>query len=390
MRLIHTSDWHLGRAFHGVRLLDAQAAYLDHLVETARCESVDAVVVAGDVYDRAIPAPDAVELLSDVLHRLQAVGTQVVLSPGNHDSARRLGFGSGLLERAGVHIRTSVDDLARPVLVGDGAIYALPYLDPASVSITDALEVSTRSHAAVISAAMDRVRADAATRGPRTVVAAHCFAVGGASSDSERDIACGGVSAVPTSVFDGVSYVALGHLHGAQQVGERAWYSGSPVAMSFSEAGHTKCSLLVEVDGTGTAHVERVAAPVTRRLATLRGDLEDLLADPALEDAQDAWVQATLTDTLAPRRAMEQLRTRFPHTLSLVLDPRGGVVREHRRPSQVAGRAAVEVCTDFVADVRPGGTVGDDERALLREAVEAVQRAHDDEGSATTRERGVA
>jgi DNA repair protein SbcD/Mre11 len=216
VRLIHTSDWHLGRSFHQVGLLGAQAAYLDSLVDVVRRERVDAVLVSGDVYDRAMPSPETVDLLSQSLVRLVDAGAQVVVSSGNHDSAIRLGFASGLLERAGVHLRTCVADVGRPVLVGDVALHPLPYLEPALVA--DALGATERTHAGVLRAAMGRVRADAATRAGRTVVMAHAFVTGGVSSESERDISVGGVSAVPPDVFAGVDYTALGHLHGRQEV----------------------------------------------------------------------------------------------------------------------------------------------------------------------------
>ena len=247
VRLIHTSDWHLGRAFHQVGLLDAQAAYLDHLVDVVRTERVDAVLVSGDVYDRAMPSPETVELLSQSLLRLVDAGAQVVVSSGNHDSAIRLGFASGLLERAGLHLRTSVADVGRPVLLGDTAVHPLPYLEPALAA--DALGATERTHAGVLRAAMTRVRADAEQRGGRTVVMAHAFVTGGVTSESERDISVGGVSAVPPEVFAGVDYTALGHLHGRQEVAPGVRYSGSPVAMSFSEWTHRKGSLLVDLSG---------------------------------------------------------------------------------------------------------------------------------------------
>ncbi|HET7821517.1 MAG TPA: exonuclease subunit SbcD, partial [Ornithinibacter sp.] len=209
MRLIHTSDWHLGRSFHQVGLLAAQAAYLDHLVDVVRTERVDAVLVSGDVYDRAMPSPETVELLSQTVLRLVDAGAQVIVSSGNHDSAIRLGFASGLLERAGLHLRTSVADVGRPVLLGDTAVHALPYLEPALAA--DALGASERTHAGVLRAAMARVRADADRRSGRTVVMAHAFVTGGVGSESERDISVGGVSAVPPDVFAGIDYTALGH-----------------------------------------------------------------------------------------------------------------------------------------------------------------------------------
>ncbi|GMA89267.1 hypothetical protein GCM10025868_45170 [Angustibacter aerolatus] len=281
--LLHTSDWHLGRGFHGVGLLAAQQQVLDHLVEVVRAERVDVVVVAGDVYDRALPSVDTVRLLDDAIARLRGAGAQVLLTSGNHDSATRLGFGGAVLEQAGVHLRTHARDLARPVLLDDAhgpvALYGVPYLEPALAA--EAVGASARTHEAVLGAALDAVRTDLAARpGTRSVVAAHAFVVGGEGSDSERDIGVGGVGSVPASVFGGVSYAALGHLHGRQQVGPTARYSGSPLAYSFSEARHTKGSWLVRLGATGVEQVDPVAAPVPRRLAVLRGRLDDLLADP--------------------------------------------------------------------------------------------------------------
>lgn len=232
MRLLHTSDWHLGRSFHRVGLLDAQAAFLDHLVATVHEHRVDAVLVAGDVYDRAVPPLPAVELFDTALHRLAEAGVPTVMISGNHDSARRLGVGAGLIERAGIHLRTDPAGIGTPVVLGDAhgdiALYGLPYLEPALVR--EQLGAAKAGHEAVLAAAMDRVRADLAGRpaGTRSVVLAHAFVAGGAASDSERDITVGGVAAVPTGIFDGVDYVALGHLHGSQTLTPRVRYSGSP------------------------------------------------------------------------------------------------------------------------------------------------------------------
>jgi DNA repair protein SbcD/Mre11 len=381
MRLIHTSDWHLGRSFHQVGLLRAQAAYLDHLVEVVRAERVDAVLVSGDVYDRAMPAPDTVALLSQTLVRLVDAGAQVVVSSGNHDSAVRLGFGSDLLERTGVHLRTSVADVGRPVLLGDTAVHPLPYLEPALSA--DALGASERTHAGVMRAAMERVRTDAAQRpGSRVVVMAHAFVTGGVTSESERDISVGGVSAVPPGVFAGAHYTALGHLHGAQRVAPGIRYSGSPVAMSFSESSHRKVSLLVDLSA-GEPVVEHVEAPVERPLAVLRGTLEQLLTDPRHRTAEAAWCQVTLTDPVRPLGAMDQVRRRFPHTLELRFDPQGRTVPMRPYAARVATRSDVEVCCDFLAHVRGGRPATDEERHLLAEAVESTRLARqvgDDEG----------
>ncbi|MFJ8766729.1 exonuclease SbcCD subunit D [Streptomyces clavifer] len=378
MRILHTSDWHLGRSFHRVPLLEAQAAYLDHLVEAVRTHAVDVVVVAGDVYDRAVPSLAAVRLFDDVLHRLADAGVPTVMISGNHDSARRLGVGAGLIARAGIHLRTDPGDCATPVVLsdtqGDVAFYGLPYLEPALVR--DTLGAVKAGHEAVLSAAMDRVRADLASRpaGTRAVVLAHAFVAGGEPSDSERDITVGGVAAVPAGVFDGVDYVALGHLHGSQTVTERVRYSGSPLAYSFSEHAHRKTMWLIDLGGEGQLAAERVSCPVPRTLARLRGHLDVLLEDPALERHEESWVEATLTDPARPDEPMARLLERFPHTLSLVFEPE----RAPKDPlasyaQRLRGRDDHQIAEDFVAHVRGGSGPSEQERTVLRAAFDDVR-----------------
>jgi exonuclease SbcD len=377
MRLLHTSDWHLGRAFHRVNMLDAQAAFIDHLVTTVRERGVDAVVVSGDVYDRAVPPLAAVELFDDALHRLAGLGVPTVMISGNHDSARRLGVGAGLIGRAGIHLRTEPAACSTPVVLadahGDVAFYGLPYLEPALVK--DQFGVDRTGHEAVLAAAMDRVRADLAARAPgtRSVVLAHAFVTGGEPSDSERDITVGGVAAVPAGVFDGVDYVALGHLHGSQSITGRVRYSGSPLPYSFSEADHRKSMWLVDLGADGSVTAERVDCPVPRPLARIRGRLEHLLADPELTRYEEAWVEATLTDPVRPAEPMARLTERFPHTLSLVFDPERapedpGVSYARR----LAGRSDQQIAEDFVAHVRGAGP-DQRERAVLQDAFDAVR-----------------
>ncbi|MBB4981901.1 exonuclease SbcCD subunit D [Streptomyces nymphaeiformis] len=379
MRLLHTSDWHLGRSFHRVGLLDAQAAFLDHLVATVHAHDVDAVLVAGDVYDRAVPPLPAVELFDTALHRLAEAGVPTVMISGNHDSARRLGVGAGLIERAGIHLRTDPDGIGTPVVLtdphGEVALYGLPYLEPALVR--ERLGAEKAGHEAVLAAAMDRVRADLATRpaGTRSVVLAHAFVAGGAPSDSERDITVGGVAAVPTGIFDGVDYVALGHLHGSQTLTPRVRYSGSPLAYSFSEADHRKTMWLIDLgeNGTITADV-RLDCPVPRPLARIRGRLDDLLADPALAPHEQSWVEATLTDPVRPAEPMARLTERFPHALNLVFDPeRTGDDQGASYAQRLRDRSDQQIAEDFVAHVRGGAALDGAERSVLYGAFDDVR-----------------
>ncbi|GAA3355744.1 exonuclease SbcCD subunit D [Streptomyces antimycoticus] len=300
--MLHTSDWHLGRSFHRVSLLAAQREFIDHLVTTVRERHIDAVVVAGDIYDRAVPPLAAVELFDDALHRLADLGVPTVMISGNHDSARRLGVGAGLIDRAGSTCAPTPPDVpppsSSPTITARWPSTVCRISNPAWCVRSWA--PPRRGHTAVLGAAMDRVRADLATRpsGTRSVVLAHAFVTGGAVSDSERDITVGGVASVPADVFDGVDYAALGHLHGCQTITERIRYSGSPLAYSFSEAAHRK-SLGGGAGGggRGAACARRTGGcPVPRPLARIRGRIEELLDDPDLDRHEEAWVEATLTD----------------------------------------------------------------------------------------------
>lgn len=367
MRLLHTADWHLGRSFHGEGLLAAQAAWADWLVELATASSVDVIVVAGDLYDRALPPVDAIALADDALARLATVAPVVVVS-GNHDSATRLAFGSSLLSRAGLHLRTDPTRSGEPVLVGALALYPIPYLEPDAVRVR--LGVEERGHGPVLAAAMALVRADLAVRpaGTRAVVVAHAFVAGAVASESERDLAIGGASSVPVATFAGVDYAALGHLHGPQRVGENGRYAGSPLAFSFSEATHAKSVALVDLAGSA-ASVELVGCPVPRPLARIRGELEALLTDAAHEAAEEAWVEVTLTDAVRPADAMNRLRRRFAHAVALRFAPAvmpAGAQGPYA--SRLRGLSDLQLATGFVEDVR-GVPADAGEEALLAEVL---------------------
>lgn len=396
MRLLHTSDWHIGRTLHGVDLSSSHAVYFDHLVDLVRREGVDAVLVAGDVYDRALPSVESVEQLEDVLMRLTSV-TRVVITPGNHDSATRLGFGSALF-RDRLSIRSRPLDVASPVVIPDvmgneaAWVYAVPYLDPDTtrhvLGGTDAQGVGqplARSHAAVTTEVLNRVRRDlghrrhgSARRVP-AVLMAHCFVVGGQPCDSERDIRVGGVDSVPDTVFGGagerLDYIALGHLHGPQHVGAEVGdgpvlrYSGSPIAFSFSEMNHRKSSTLVEL-GLGGAHVstELIEAPVVRRLSDVRGDLAEVLGR-RFTSQRDDWVRVTVTGARRPDDLVMTVKRVFPHALEVHFEPDGGV--RALAGARTEGADPLVVIGEFVEQVS-NQPPDEREQLVLRETYEAV------------------
>lgn len=344
MRILHTSDWHLGRGLHGVDLAPAHADMLDQVVAAVDEHNIDVVVVAGDVYDRAIPPVGSVTLLNEALTRL-CDRVPVILTPGNHDSAVRLGFGAGLFTR-NLHIRSDIAAIDDPILLEDEhgtvAFFAFPFLDPESArsSWDPQGELGLqRSHQAVFEHAMDKVRAQVDDAGHRrSVVVAHAFVVGAAApdtadsadstgsaeaetSESERDLSVGGVQTVTAEVFEGVSYVALGHLHGTQQPRPATddtviRYSGSPLRFSFSEIRHTKSLTVTELGPDGVESISTVPVVQPRDMSRIRGTFDDLI-DPAGPFAAHTadWVEITVTDSTRPEEMAARLRQRFPHYL---------------------------------------------------------------------------
>ena len=376
MRVLHTSDWHVGRMFHGRDLLADQESVLGGLADLVTDERVDVVVVSGDLYDRAVPSGEAVSACTRILDRIRVAGAQLVVTPGNHDSAPRLGAFAEFAAAGGLHLRTRIAELDRPVVLADEhgpvALYGIPYLEPDPAR--QALGIDACGHAGVLTEAMRRIRTDLASRGndTRSVVLAHAFVTGGAPSASERTIAVGGVEQVSSAVFDGVDYVALGHLHGPQRLAEHLRYSGSPLAYSFSEARHHKSAWLVELDAHGLAGVERRDLPVPRPLTTLAGTLDSLLTEPAHESLVDHYLSIELTDRVRPTDALRRLQARFPHAVHLDWRPVGGTVGMSLRYAKSArGRSDHDVACQFVVDCRDSEPT-DGERALLREALAAV------------------
>lgn len=385
MRFLHTSDWHLGRTFHGVDLLDDQRRALSEVAAVVSAESVDVVVVAGDVYDRSVPSADAVAVYDDALRAIRAAGAQIVVTSGNHDSPTRLGVGSSFAEAGGLHLRTSCSTIGRPVVLadehGEVAVYGIPYLEPdaarAHLGVPEA-----HTHQDVLAAAMDRVRTHLDAHPRRSVVAAHAFVVGGESSGSERSISVGGVETVPGSTFSGVDYVALGHLHAPQVVAEGIRYSGSVLPYSFGERSHRKAVWIVDLDAQGLADVRRHDLPVVRELVALRGDLSDLLTDDAHSVHETAYVSAELTDPLRPVDAMRRLRARFPHAVHVEwIRPEASFAGDYR--SRVHGRTDPEIVHAFLDDVR--SAPDDAETALVIEALRAVTAGSEVGESETSR-----
>jgi DNA repair protein SbcD/Mre11 len=377
MRVLHTSDWHIGRTFHGHQTVGALADVLGALVAQVREHGVDLVLLAGDVFDSATPAAACYTLLTDTLAEIADAGAQVVVTSGNHDSAARLGFQSRLL-RDGIRVVTDPRSIGAPVTITDEHgpvhVYGIPFLEPTLVRhLWEGVEV--RTHAQALGHAMELVRADIAARGGRSIAMAHCFAVGGLIDTAptphvERDIQQGGLDVVPLSTFDGPDYVALGHIHGHSTLSDRVRYSGAPLHYGFGE-NPKRGSWLIDLDASGVSGVEWLPLPVPRPLATVRGTLDELLADDRFAEAETAWVRAEYTDVAQQMDVMRRLQRRFPFCAEVRHTP---LVRAEDDGSTFAGRVRavrddVELVDVFLAHVRNGAGASEAETALVREVV---------------------
>lgn len=377
MRFVHTSDWHLGRLFGGVSLVPEQAFALERLHELLRDAKPELLVLAGDVYDRAVPPPEAVELFDDFLARVTAAGIPVVAIAGNHDSPERLSFGSRLFARAGVHLAGRVDADAAPLVFDDayGRVHVLPLAYAEPVTVREATgEAALRDHDAALAWRLERAHAKV-PEGERSVVVAHGFVAGGIpSDDSERPLSVGGTGQVAAARFAPFTYAALGHLHRPQQVGApHVRYAGSLYPYSFAESAHENGVTLVTLDAHRVASAEHVALPRLRSLRTIRGTLDELVARGATDPARDDHVLAILEDERALLEPMARLRAVYPNVRDLRRVEKastraiGATRGDHRL------RATRDLFHDFYREVTEAAPTAAQDAALV-ELLEAMER----------------
>lgn len=321
MRFIHTADWHLGRVFYGVHLTEDQSFLLDQVVQLAKDQKPDAIIISGDIYDRGVPPIDAVSLLDDVLSRLVLdLKARVILIPGNHDSSERIAFGSRLLTEKGLHISGTLNGLLTPVILNDDRgsvyIYPLPYAEPALVRNRLGRE-DLHSHQEAMNAILENIREKHPPQ-CRSILVAHCFAEGGETSESERPLSIGGTEAISSSSFRGFNYVALGHLHRPQTIGDKhIRYSGSPMRYSFSESNHKKTITVVEMDESGNCKFQEITLKPKKEIRQISGFIRELLNEASKDPSPDDYLMVTLLDKGAILDAMGKLRNVYPNVLHI-------------------------------------------------------------------------
>lgn len=373
MKLIHLSDLHLGKRVNDFPMLEDQAYILDRVLEIAGEEQPDAVLIAGDVYDKTVPSAEAVALLDDFLVKLADRSLPVLLISGNHDSPERLAFANRLMEGRGVYIAPVYHGEVSPVTLEDDRgpvdFWLLPFLKPAHIrrffpeegveSFTDAMACAIRHMP------LDPAR--------RNVLVTHQFVTGAARCESE-ELSVGGADNVDASVFAPFDYVALGHIHGPQNVGgERIRYCGTPLKYSFSEAGHQKSVTIVELGEKGSLEVRAVPLLPQRDMVELRGSFAQLKSPEFYGQVdRDAYVRVILTDENDIYDAMGQLRPVYPNLMALDYDNlrtrSGAVVLEEADVK----RDPLELFADFYQQ-QNHQPMSEEQRRYLTELLEMIQ-----------------
>jgi DNA repair protein SbcD/Mre11 len=320
MKFIHTSDWHIGRQLHNQSLLDDQAFVLEQIIALADEHKVDAVIVAGDIYDRSIPPANAVALLDGVLNRLvQDLGLQVIMIAGNHDGHERLGFAAKQMAISGLHIIGPLSADIHPITLssssGDVVFYPLPYAETATVR--QVFECEASSHQMAMDVLLEKVRQHDSQGLPKVVIS-HCFLDGGSESESERPLSIGGADKISPKLFTEFDYVALGHLHGPQYKGaEHVRYSGSILKYSFSEQHQHKSVTLVELGAQTPIDIRLLPLTSMRDVRILEGELDTLLAQGKTDAKREDYLMVRLLDKHAILDAMGKLRAVYPNVLHL-------------------------------------------------------------------------
>ena len=375
MKFIHTSDWHIGREFHNVSLLADQRHVLDQLVAYIEKEAVDALVIAGDIYDRSVPPSKAVALLDEFISKICSdMRVPVIMIPGNHDGAERLRFGSRQLSLAGLHILGDLSKVTEPVILpcesGEVAFYGIPYNDPETVRNLFSADVSSydEAHTYLVDLIKGVVRDDIPS-----VLISHCFLDGAEESESERPLSIGGADRVSYGPCTNFDYVALGHLHSPQYKGEEhIRYSGSILKYSFSEQNQKKGITLVEMDANGLVGSKHLPLVPLRDMRIVEDEMQLILEQGKVDPNADDYLLVRLTDRHAILDPMNKLRAVYPNVLHL---EKPGMLEtgQQQMNRETLKRGELEMFRDFFVQIT-GQTLNDEQDEAVRNAITELNK----------------
>ena len=370
MRFLHIADLHLGRQMNEVSMLPDQEYVLDQIVSVADSEHADAMLIAGDVYQRSSPQPEAMALFDSFVSRLAAMVKQVFIISGNHDSALRISYFSSLIRSSGVHVTEAFDGRMQSVLLRDGdgdiAVWMLPFLRPSQVK--RALpEEKIVTYQDAVEAVLRNTPVD---RKKRNILLCHQFITGSETSESE-ELAVGGLDNIDASVFDAFDYVALGHIHKPQKVGrDTLRYAGSPLKYSFSEADHKKSAVIADVLEKGSVTVRTVPLYPLHDVRRIEGTVEELMRMPYSEDY--LWV--TIHDELPPPDAKITLGVNFPNILKFsVVNSRTKTDLDVLALRSMENKSVPELFSDFYRLQNNGLPPDEEHLKVLRKVLKELE-----------------
>ncbi|WP_295891158.1 exonuclease SbcCD subunit D [uncultured Vibrio sp.] len=369
MKFIHTSDWHLGRQFHNVSLLDDQKSVIKQLIQTIRDTPVDAVIVAGDIYDRSVPPTAAIELLNRTVDVICGeLNTPMIIIPGNHDGAKRLGFGATQMKRSGLHIISSFEEMLTPVILesenaGSVAFYGMPYNDPEIVRhhFSEPVSNHDQAHEFIANTLIERFE-----NKHKNVLISHCYIDGAVESESERPLSIGGSDRVSYEHFTPFDYVALGHLHQPQRKGkEYIRYSGSLMKYSFSEQHQKKGMTLVELDSDGFKSATHIELSAPHQMRIVEGELEEILKQGPDDPNAHDYLLIRLTDAHAILDPMEKLRKVYPNVLHI--EKPGMLIGEEQQLGKARlARGEIDMFKDFFLEAQKSQLTDEQNDTVLK------------------------
>ena len=373
MKCIHLSDLHIGKKVNEFSMLEDQAYILTKIINIIDEQNVEAVFIAGDVYDKPVPPIDAINLFDDFLVRLSKRNLKVFIISGNHDSAERLAFGGRLMNQSGIYVSPLYHGDIQPITIqddyGDLNIYLLPFIKPANVRHSLEIEVSSYNEAA--EQAINHMNIDTTKR---NVLLAHQFVTGAIRSDSE-EISVGGSDNVDAHLFKEFDYVALGHIHRPQKcIYDYIRYSGTPLKYSFSEANHHKSVTIINIQEKGNLSIEQIPLIPKRDMVELKGTYNELVAKSFYEHTtyQEDYVHITLTDEEDILDALAKLRVIYKNIMKLDYDN-----QRTRHQSELSLSDAVEEKTPYehfsdFYEMMNGQSLNDEQSAFMQQLIESI------------------
>ncbi|WP_270223043.1 exonuclease SbcCD subunit D [Coprococcus sp. AF99-45] len=373
MRFLHLSDLHLGKRVNEFSMLEDQAYILKEILNIIDEQKVEAVLIAGDIYDKVIPSAEAVRLLDDFLTRIAARELPVFLISGNHDSAERVAFGSRLMSSRQIYLSPVFESDVEPITISDRYgeihIYMLPFVKPSLVKrVYPEEEIITYQDA--VNAAVQHMQIDT---DKRNILLAHQFVTGAARCDSE-ELSVGGLDDVDASIFDGFDYVALGHLHGPQKIGkETVRYSGTPLKYSFSEANQKKAAVIVDVEEKGKINIQQIPLVPKHDMREIRGTYMEVTALDFYKDMKtDDYLYITLTDEEDIPDAIGKLRTIYPNIMKLSYDNlRTRAAVTVRGTAEVEEKSPMELLKEFY-ELQNNQPMTDEQEEIARGMMEEI------------------